>query len=529
VAVLVIGRDNGLIKSVNRRVCRDLGLPAEEIAGQNYRKIFRPEFISVYERLAAGCEDGQEHTVLYYWAEMALWEQISARVIQLDSRPHTLMSVTQITESARSKYRAESVAYFDNLLKLPNGRKLEEDINELASVETVTLIYLVLERFEDINNLYGWDNGDRLLKQVRDWLLTSETRRAQLYRVDNGFAVLGRHATLEEAEDRSREILERFSRPWSLPAGANRLSLYCTIKLGIVSGQYVRNEMRNLLLRTIRTAKKSAAGYSVYDEQADREAKRSIRCRDSLITCIFNGMQGFEVRYQPIVELETGRWRALEALCRWTMPDGTEIEPSYFIGLAEHLALIERLDSWVRATAMRQCVALGLDRRDFVLNVNFSPTQSLDDLFIAGLLKSLGETGFPPDKLNLEITESARMNFDEKTITGLRRLKENGIILTLDDFGTGYSSFANLTRVPADSLKTEKLFLDDLVRDRHGQYFMRTLADMAHYLGLKMIAEGVETREQLEVLRGFQVDYAQGYLFSRPLSYEELRQESRRF
>ena len=390
VAVMIIGRDDGAIKYFNQRVCQDLGRPSGEIKDVHYRKVFRPEFVSVYNRLQTECEDGQEHTAIYYWAEMALWEQVSAQIIRLGERPCILLSITYITEVARSEYRFESIAYFDNLLKLPNGAKLEEDINELASMETVNLIYFDIERFEDINNLYGWDNGDYLLKQVRDWLLSSEHRRAQLYRVGNGFAILGRATSLEDARDRSEEILRRFGRPWSLPAGGNTLSLYCTIKLGLVCGQYVKNEMRNIL-------------------------------------------------------------------------------------------------------------------------------------------KTLDDTGFPPEKLNLEIIESAKMNFDELNLKGLSRLKDKGIILSLDDFGTGYSSFANLIRVPATSLKTEKIFLDGIVRDEHRQYFLRMLTDIAHYFDMHLIAEGVETREQLALLRQFGVDYAQGYLFSKPLSFEKLREETWRF
>ena len=193
------------------------------------------------------------------------------------------------------------------------------------------------------------------------------------------------------------------------------------------------------------------------------------------------------------------------------------------------MGLIEKLDTWVRETAMHQCVAVGLDRMDCTLDVNFSPTQNIDNVFINGLLKTLDDTGFPPEKLNLEIIESANMNFDERNFKGLSRLKENGTILSLDDFGTGHSSFANLIRVPATSVKIKKIFLGGIVRDEHRQYFLRMLTDIAHYFGMLLIAEGVETPEQLALLRQFGVDYAQGYLFSKPLSFEKLRRETWRF
>ena len=419
--------------------------------------------------------------------------------------------------------------YFDHLLGMPNGMKLEEDINELASVETVALVYFEIERLEEINDLYGWENGDNLLKQIRDWLYISETRRAQFYRVNNGFAMLGRKTSMKDAQKRAKEIQDRFSQPWILPTADNDLQLYCTIKLGIVYGKYIRNEMRNLVLRTIRLAENTKAGYAVYDEQADRQAKRALMIRNTLINCVRNDMQGFEVHYQPIVEIRSQRWIALEALCRWTTPEGEKISPVEFIRLAEQLNLIHQVDAWVRKTAMHTCVALKLDKKDFVLDINFSPMQQIDDTFIDGLLCTLDETAFPPQKLNLEITESAKMVFDESNLNGLNRLQQNGIILSLDDFGTGYSSFANLIKMPAKVLKTEKMFLDDIEKDPYRQHLLNMLAELAHYHEMHLVAEGVETIEQYELLKKYAVDCAQGYLFSTPLPYEQLRQQIDRF
>lgn len=529
VAVMIIGRDDGIMRYVNRRVGKDMGKDRAEIQDSHYRQIFWPEFITVYDRLQTACEDGKEHTIIYYWAEMAIWEQISAHTILWNSVPSIMMSITNISEIARSEYKFESMAYFDNMLKLPNGAKLEEDINELASLETVGLVYFAIERFEDINDLYGWDNGDNLLKQIRDWLLASEPRRAQLYRVNNGFALLGRKVSKKDAEDRSNEILRRFSKPWTLSAGGNSLQIFCTIKLGIVYGKYIRNEMRNLLLRTIRGGETGDHGFAIYDEKADREAKRSLILRDTLINSVFNDMKGFDVHYHPIVDIKSQQWVALEALCRWTRADGERVSPMEFIPIAEQFDLIGQVDCWVRKTAMSQCVALRLDKKHFMLDVNFSPTQKIDASFIRKLSETFDETRFPPEKLGLEITESTRMAFDKNNLEGLNRLKESGIRLSLDDFGTGYSSFENLIKVSAHALKTEKLFLDGIEQDDYRQYLLNTLVNIAHYLDMLVISEGVETEAQLELLKKYGVDYAQGYLFSEPLPYAELKRESWRF
>ena len=251
-SILVIDKESGFVAYANEKVCQDLGRPVREIRGKHIRYIYWPEFISIYNRILAECEDDHEHCYIYYWSEKMAWEKISAKSITWDGRPALLLTVTFVNEFTQSGYILEAMKYVDDLLKLPNGTKLEEDINALASLETVALLYFEIERFEEINDLYGWDSGDLLLMQVRDWLLLSEPNRAQAYRVNNGFALLGRHVTMQDATDRSEQILKRFNSPWELRSLGNELSIYCTVKLGVVYGHYVKNEMRNILLRTIR-------------------------------------------------------------------------------------------------------------------------------------------------------------------------------------------------------------------------------------------------------------------------------------
>lgn len=528
VASMVVDLGSGLLLYANRRACAGISKAPYEILGRHYRQVFRPEFVPLFNRLADECRDGKEHTSIYYWAEKHMWEQLSAKVITWGAAPAVLLSITNINELARSEYMAENKLYFDHVSKLPNGEKLEADINELASTETVALLYIYIERFADINNLYGWEGGNQLLLQIRDWLLASELHHAQIYRVDNGFAILGRGTTMEDAKDRSKKIVRRFKQPWSISAGGQPLSVFCSVKLGIVHGKYIKNEMRNLLIRTIQAVQPGEA-YAVYDEEADKRATRDLELRNALINCIHNSMRGFEVYYQPIVRTQTAQWAAVEALCRWTAPDGSRVPPNVFIGMAEQLGLIGQLDSWVRKTAMCQCVELGLHKKDFILDINFSPTQKLNKAFINSLCAVLDETGFPAEKLNLEITESAKMSFDDENVAGLEQLASKGIILSLDDFGTGYSTLENLINISVSLLKTEKVFLDGIENDSYRQYLLRMLVDLTCHLNINMVAEGVETEAQYQLLKGYSVKYVQGYLFSRPLSFQQLKQEAWRF
>lgn len=527
-AIMVIGREDGRFKYFNNAICRDLGKTRSEVRGKHYRQIFRPEFILVYDRLLNECADGCDHSTIFYWPEVNQWEKVSARVIVWNNEPCVLLAICFISEIARAEYRFENIAYFDNLLKIPNGEKLEEDINDIANFETVALLVIAFERFEEINNLYGWEKGNNLLMQIRDWLLISESRRAQIYRIHKGFAVLGRVVTMEEAEERAQEILTRFEQPWALTAGDNPISVFCPIKFGIVYGRYVRNEMRNLLLRTT-LLEPGEKGYVIYDEEADSRVKRTMKLRDWLINSVRKGMEGFEVHYQPVANAKTKKWVALEALCRWTAPNGESIPPSEFIDIAEQLGLVRQIDAWVRRTAMHQCVHLGLDEKEFALDINFSPTYKINEKFLRELQISLMETGFPAEKLNIEITESTKMNFDEDTISGLNNLKKMGVQLCLDDFGTGNSSFENLINIPADILKTDRMFIDGIENDEYRQLLLISLIDLTRHLDMGIIAEGVETEEQAFLMDEYGVDFIQGYYFSRPLSFTQLAKEVHRF
>ncbi|MDL2237399.1 EAL domain-containing protein [Christensenellaceae bacterium OttesenSCG-928-K19] len=526
--VLALDKITGEILFCNEHVCAALGKERDYILGKSYKQIFRPEFIPVYERLLIECENGIENSTVYYWPEKNVWEQVSVKETEYNATSCILLTITDVSDIVRTRYKHDNLVYFDPVLHLPNGEKLEQDINELANLETVSLLFITLEQLTELYNLYGWENGDQLLISIRDWLLESETRRAQLYVIDRGFAILGRNVDMGDIKARAKEILTRFNRPWEICSDGHVISVFCPVKAGVIHGKYIKNEMRNILLRTSWMVPKYE-GFAVYDEETDGHIRRMIALRAWLVQCVNTGMQGFDVYYQPIIKLDNMKWSAVEALCRWTAPDGEAVSPIEFIHLAEQLGLIEQIDSWVRKRAMRDCVKLGLDQKDFFLSVNFSPTHKVNEKFMHGLMRNLLETGFPAKKLNLEITESAKMSFEEEDLRALKKLEDAGVMLCLDDFGTGYSSISNLVNISAQILKTEKKFIDGMVGNDYKQYLLRVLADLAAHLGMSLIVEGVETEAQLELIQGFNIDYAQGYYFSRPVPFEQLAAKTGNF
>lgn len=523
VGVIVVGLETGTIHYANERVGFDLSTKTEDIITKHYREIFLPSFCPLFTTIVSDCKHNINKTYQYYWTEQSLWEQITTAVVPWQGESSILLSITNITDLAQAEHNYKQIAYFDSTTRLPNERKLEEDVAEITNIEKFAVIYFEIEHLEDIFDVYGWEVTDKLLLTIRDELKEQKHPRTQVYRVEQGFALL--NASIEKAEwkHRAKLIQERFVQPWIIETNEADILLYCHVKIGVVWGKYVKNEMRNLILRTIQTTENDKDDIYVFDEAADEALRQRRKMRDQLIKCIYGGMIGFSLQLQPIVDAETGTWVGAEALCRWTDPDGNPISPMIFIPEVEKLDLIARLDEWVRAQAMSFYAELGIAHTDFFLDVNYSPKQAIDASFIEGLLSSAAEIGFPIHQLVVEITESEKMSFDSKTLKGLSQLRNEGMRLGLDDFGSGYSSIENLFKLAATVFKTDKMLIENLVDDPDRQFLMQALIDMAHRMGMKVVTEGVETADQKELLVSMGADYLQGYYFSRPLSLADFK------
>lgn len=529
VSVLVLGIEDGKMLYVNQSVCKNLNRAPRTMIGRHYTELFTPEFCLCYESILEKSETQMQQSTIFYWKTHYIWEQISSSMIEWDANnPAMLLCITNITEVGRQLYTYERMAYVDALLEIPNGAMLEEDLNALESKDKVILISIDIAQFENINDLYGFSVGDALLIKVRDWLFASETRDMLLYRVNNGFVMMGFNITYEEHLKRAEEIVKRFKDVWDIEMLGTSARFYCIANVAVMRGKYVRNEMRSVLLRTAKTPK-NEAGFAIYNEETDAAAKRKLLLRQTLSLCIYQGMMGFSVVYHPIVEAHTKKWWGAEVLCRWCTPSGEVIPPSLFIELAEMMGLVDKIDEWVRQTAIKQCLDWGLGNSSFMLNINFTPLQEMDMKFAKKLVKSLEQAGYPELKVNLEMTENVKMKFSDTTIEGLQYLKEKGVLFSLDDFGTAYSSIANLLKVPASFLKTEKMFLDNLLIDEDRKYLLGVLINLAHRLNMKIISEGVETLEQYELLTKLNVDYVQGYYFSKPLTADQFEKEIWRY
>lgn len=529
VVIFSIDLRAGAVVNCNQKLCTYLKLTKEEILGRHYRDVCHKELSEQLERLMQKADHVHSSTGVYYIAKDNIWGQISVRkVFSTDLSAVAVVSITNITDIARSEYEYRHMAFFDQQLDIPNGLQLEQDVAALQNYSRVALIHIDIDHFGTINDVYGWDTGDYLLVQIRDWAQNMSVPFCTLYRVgDDEFAMLIQGITLAATKHLARRMLHRFLQPWKADP-ESQLELYCTASLVLVHGQYVASDVRSQLFRTA-SAQARASGFILYDAAMDRRYRRKLRMRQALVNSVQQGMKDFSLQYQPIADPATGNWVGAEALCRWKSDEFGHVPSTEFVGDMEQLGLVDQLDAWVLETAVRQCTEWGLATKNFILDVNLSPTQPLNNRYVTNLLQLLKTYDFPCSKLSLEITESHKFDFSAPNLAALTQLKHEGIQIALDDFGTGYNSFENLMRLPATVLKTDKSFLAGLADDSYRQYLLRMLIDLAHTAGMQVVCEGVETEEQRQYLLSYGADFLQGYLFSKPISPGQMNKMRKNF
>lgn len=466
-----------------------------------------------------------------YFPKDNLWVKCVNRAISWnDGRLAQLIIFYDITETKLLEQRLSGLAYTDQHLGLKNGLMLERDMQ--TGSQQYSLVLFDIRSLQKINEAYGRDIGDALLCALRDWVLDMKHPEAELYRVDSdAFCLAVPNAELQDLTSAAEAILARFKQPWRFDAGENTLSLFCEITVGVIPGNMIRDDepLLNLIERTLNLARDKNE-MTLYDEKTDLSVKQRLRFELSLKRCVRENMEGFAIYYQPIADPITGTWCGFEALCRWNSPELGPVSPNFFIPEAERLELIDAIGIWALETAVAQCKAWALDRRKrFILDVNLSAIQFSDERLAEKILRVLRENDFPGEKLCLEITESTQFTFTDLSLQTIRTLREKNVLVALDDFGTGYSNFNNLKTLPIDIVKIERVFVTHIDTDSYQQYLFHAMSELAHAADMKLVAEGVENREQVDILLKNGADYLQGYLFSKPLPASEMEAQLHHF
>jgi diguanylate cyclase (GGDEF)-like protein/PAS domain S-box-containing protein len=468
------------------------------------------------------------------------------RVVERHSHPQRLpdgtivgrvLSFRDVTERKRLEAQLAHQAFHDPLTGLANRALFRDRVEHaLARVaagrdrraEHVAVLYLDLDDFKGVNDTLGHAAGDRLLQAVAERLLRATRGYDTVARLggDEYAVLIEGMATPADADLVVRRVADALAAPVAVDGRLVRVR--ASAGLAHATGAedaeaLVRNA--DVAMYEAKTARKGGHAVFAPAMHSARVAKTTLEAdlRAAADALAAGAPAGFALVYQPVVDLGTGRVRAFEALMRWTHPARGAVPPALFIPAAEEAGVVAALGRWALGEACGQLAAWlrawdAGDAAGVQVNVNVSGRQLGDGRLAADVAAALAAAGLAPERLTIEVTETAVMADAERAIATLRALKEVGVTIAVDDFGTGYSSLAYLQRFPVDVLKLDKAFVDGVARGGPDAALARTVVALGRTLGLRTVAEGVETEAQRAALAALGCAAAQGYLFSRPLA-----------
>lgn len=533
----LVGADGRWIK-VNRSLCEMLGYMQDELLATNFQSITHSDDLGTLTANVGKLLQGElsthqmEQRYLHRKGHM-IWVLLSITVVheEQSAAPNLIFQIQDITDRKSAEERLLHEAMHDVLTGLPN-RALFMDHLKL-SVERVkrrddrlfAVLFLDLDRFKIINDSLGHMVGDQLLVGIARRLETCLRPGDTVARLGGDeFTIL-----LEDLNGASEaiEIAERLQKALGRPFNLNGHEVFTTVSIGIALSAtgYDRPED---VLRDADTAMYQAkllgkARHEVFDKTMHALAVNLLQLESDLRRAVER--KEFFLQYQPIVTLETGKVRGFEALVRWQHPERGFISPIDFIPMAEETGLIIPIGQWVLEEACRQIHKWQEQFPQYPplqISVNLSVKQFMNKDLIEHIKTALRETGVDPHSLKLEITESMVMENVEAAIEMLEQMRSLGIELSIDDFGTGYSSLSYLHRFPISTLKVDRSFVSRMTGNNENAEIVRTILMLARSLKMDVVAEGVETAEQLAHLKALDCEYGQGYYFSKPLSIEEM-------
>jgi diguanylate cyclase (GGDEF)-like protein/PAS domain S-box-containing protein len=437
-------------------------------------------------------------------------------------------SFRDITKRKQAEERLNYLASFDPLTGLPNRTLFCDRLSqalERASwhKRSVAVLFLDLDRFKNINDTLGHAFGDLLLKGVSARLTDCVREGDTVARLggDEFVLILDNLAQEEDTRLIAQKVLSYLSSPFNLEGR----EFFITTSIGIAlypdDGPDYETLLKSADTAMYRAKEKGKNNYQHYSPALNAKMSERLALENDLRHALER--EEFELHYQPMVEPDTGRVIGVEALIRWKRQGISMVPPSEFIPVAEETGLILPIGAWVLRAACAQNRAwqsAGLP--PIQVAVNLSGVQFHQHDLVDTISKTLNETGLHPGYLELELTESIIMKSTEVTVATLRELGALGIKISVDDFGTGYSSLSYLKRFPVSTLKIDRTFVRDLTTDQDDQAIVNAIITLAHSLKLKVVAEGVETKEQLEFLQSLHCDQVQGYFFSQPLLANEV-------
>ncbi len=457
------------------------------------------------------------------------WRWILCRATKHASHELIGGSITDVTTLKQRENELLIEAFHDPLTGLPNKQlfldrlRLALDRRRHRSAPPVGVLYLDLDRFHTVNDSLGVEAGDDLLVEV--------TRRLTgLLRLGDTLARMGGDkfalllegvAGAQEAVQFAQDLVGMLKRPLKLSGVEVFASGSLGISLSTPESPRAEDLLRDSITAMHRAKQDGSTSFELFDPEMNVHARDRLQLEADLHHALRR--EEFLLHYQPIVDVQTGELSAFEALVRWQHPQRGLIRPDLFIPIAEETGLIVPLGSWVLNEACRQMCAWRRafsKGRDVNIAVNLSARQLENEGLVGEVHDALEATGLEPDGLDLEMTESSVMARTRENAATLKALRGLGIKLSIDDFGTGYSSLANLQSFPLDFLKIDRSFVTGMEFEEGKVEIVRTVLALARTLGMRVVAEGIETAEALDMLRRLECEHGQGYYFSSPLDGE---------
>ena len=525
----------GRITRANEAAVQLFGFSAEELDGREIETLLAPDERRLFVLQRAVVET-REFMVRTKSGEsvpvsMAGSTIVDSKAEETNGEPRfegCIFVAHNITERKRAERRIRYLARYDTLTKIPNRMQFQHLLQQAIARahrggSVLAMLYLDLDRFKDVNDTFGHAAGDRTLEILSERLTRLAPKASVVGRLaGDEFALFIEN--LEAGTDYraalatiSRQLLEDVSRAFFL----NDNEVYLTLSIGIAicpddAGNTI-DLIRNADAAMYHSKQGGGGNYSFYAPEMNAAAVERLILKSKLRRSLER--DEFVLLYQPKVDLATGRLAGAEALLRWRLPGHGDIPPAYFIPLAEQTNLILPIGEWVLRrvctdySGWSQAVA-----KPGRISINLSLKQLQQASFITRFASVFREYGVDPDRLELEITETTLMSNAPRTLKMLSELHDLGIRLSIDDFGTGYSSLSALQQLPVETLKIDQSFVRNAAIDSDDATLVRTIIEMGRNLNLEVVAEGVETREQLEFLRERGCHYAQGRLFGDPMT-----------
>ncbi len=517
--VILVHRD-GVVLEVNSAGERLRGAPADAIVGHPLTAMFSPagaEALTlraqkpVEKRCAEEIEfqsvDGTRIPV-----------EITCELVDYPGGPATATALLDLSVRRRDEAKVRHLARHDALTGLPNRHHLQERLEstiERAAREGtgLALVYVDLDRFKPVNDLYGHAVGDSVLRHVAKRLLGELRAGDTVARVggDEFIILLPGDDAAGRAAAVAPRVVDAMRRPFRVDGQRIEIGASVGVAIHPTDGGDADALTRAADVAMYRVKEDGRGGICFFEPSMNTKLQERLQTERELAQAMDNGE--LRLDYQPIVDATTGELDTFEALLRWDHPTRGRVPPSDFIPIAEACGLIDGLGHWVIATACREAANWEYPWR---VSINVSPRQFRQSNVCSTLAAALGDNDLDANRVVVEITEGVLIEDANKAVATLRRMREMGVRVALDDFGTGYSSLSYLQLFKFDKFKIDRSFVRRLGDGEEALTIVRTIVNLGHNLGLQVTAEGVETKAQLDVLRTLGCDQIQGYLVAKP-------------